>query len=125
MRQCARSEMLKFAGSIFRWQTDDLHDALQIVSAIIFDFDSALFLAVMQNHARPEILLQTRLQMFKCISVNRNDRWTAVTRFRLTDLARDQSLGCPYRRTASQNRFGDGQLFRRRFEGEQNFGMAD
>ena len=59
---------------IFRWQTDDLHDALQIVSAIIFDFDSALFLAVMENHARPEILLETRLQMFKCTSVNRNER---------------------------------------------------
>ena len=66
--------MLTFAGSIFRWQTDDLEDALQIVSAVIFDFDSALFLAVMENDAGPEILLKTRLQMFNGSSVKRNDR---------------------------------------------------
>ena len=54
---------LRHATLAFWREPDCLHDALQVICAVIFDFDSALFFAVMQNHAGAQIFLQTRLQM--------------------------------------------------------------
>ena len=48
-----------------------------------------------------------------------------MTRFRGAKLARDQSLRRADRGAASQDCFRDRQLFVRRFQCEQNFGVPD
>jgi hypothetical protein len=53
-----------FHSTLAFWrEADRLHDALQVICAVILDFDSALFFAVMQNDTGAEIFLQPRLQM--------------------------------------------------------------
>jgi hypothetical protein len=49
--------LVTLSNSAFRQQADQLHNALQIIRAVVFDFDSALFLTVMQNHACAQIFL--------------------------------------------------------------------
>jgi len=56
----------------FRRKPDYLQYALQVVGAVVFDFDSALFFAVMQNHAGAQIFLQPRLQMLHRAGIDRN-----------------------------------------------------
>ena len=59
-----RPEGQVFHSTLGFWrEADRLHDALQVICAVILDFDSALFFAVMQNDTGAEIFLQPRLQM--------------------------------------------------------------
>jgi hypothetical protein len=51
-------------GTLAFWREPDcLHDALQVICAVVFNFDSTLFFAVMQNNAGAKIFLEPRLQM--------------------------------------------------------------
>ena len=60
------------ASSGFGRKSHYLHDALHVICAVVLDFDSALFFAVMQKHAGAKIFLQPRLQMLHRAGIDRN-----------------------------------------------------
>ena len=58
-RAAARAPATVFNDTLgFGRESHYLHDPLQVIRAVVFNFDSALFFAVMQNDAGAQIFLQ-------------------------------------------------------------------
>ena len=72
-RAIARTSAVFFNSVLaFRRKPNYLNDAMQVIRTVVFDFDSALFFAVMQNHAGAQIFLQPRSQMLHRAGIDRD-----------------------------------------------------
>src|SRR2546421_6340498 len=101
------------AANLLPSQTQRSENALEIVVAIIFNFDPSAFLAVMNQHPGAEMFLQSVLQI-----VDRRGcgGLAAPARSGAAELPCDKSLGRTNRGAPAQDRFGNGALFVRRFQ---------
>src|ERR1700719_3635628 len=116
-------EALQFS-SLRRWQPKRRQNPLEVVIAIIFDFDPAALFPVMDRDMSSEFFLQPILHIFHYGRRHLN-RVTFAPATANSQLARNQSLRGTNRRAATQNRFRDQQLIGGRFQRKQYFGVAD